>query len=174
MKNVFTTCALIALSLALGMAALASVGFTPPPPENNKQPAQMNMGTIILAPQKAAPKATGTASLICSKDKKFHALVVQAAKLDPKAVYTIWIVKTVSEKKNGKQVKNTVMEGVGTAPYTLKVEKNGSVALSAQEKDCLPYAGWQKLEIVLHPDKNPKNMKNTVPVLVGDITKFVY
>ena len=174
MKTFLSACAVVALTFALGTALFASVGFTPPPPENNAPPKPMNVGAITLMAQKAAPKATGTASLICSKDKKFHVLIMQMSNLDPTAVYTVWLVKMVTVKQNGKDVKKTVMEGVGKAPYTLTVNKKGVAALSAREKDCLPAAGWQTLEVISHPDKNPKNMKDTVPILKGDVAKFVY
>jgi hypothetical protein len=137
-------------------AVMASVTFTPP---DSSKP--VDMATIKLEPQKAAPKASGTASLICNKDNTKHVLTIEAKGLDPKKVYTVWFTKMSGKKMD--------MAGVGKAPYVLKVDKNGVGKMTYKPTKCPTTQGWQMVEIVDHVDKNAKNMdmKNLVPVLMG-------
>lgn len=160
MRNRMLVGLIAVVAIMMATAVAASVTFTPP--DSSKA---VDMMTIKLEPQKAVPKASGTASLICNKGNTKHVLTIEAKGLDPKKVYTVWFVKMV--KKDGKEM--PVMEGVGKAPYTLKVDKKGNAKMTYNPSECPAMQGWQMLEIVEHVDKNAKNMamKNLVPVLMG-------
>ena len=146
----------------IGGAVLASVTFTPP------GDGELLMATVKLVGQKAAPKASGTATLICNKPNTKRAFTIEARGLDTRKVYTMWLIRTV--KKGGKSKKE--MLGLGKAPHVLKVDKKGKAKFVYNPKDCPDITRWQQLKIVEHKDKNAKNMKKIAPVLVGDLTKL--
>ncbi len=156
MRN--TAIAMVLGVLLVAAAATASVTFTPP---DSSKP--VDMATIKLEPQKAAPKASGTASLICNKGNTKHVVTLEAKGLDPKKVYTVRFTK-VSGKK-------TYTAGVGKAPYVLKVDKKGVGKLTYNAPKCPVAEGWQKIEVVEHTDKNPKSTKKLVVVLVGQMPR---
>ena len=54
--------------------------------------------------------------------------------------------------------------GAGQAPYMFKTDSNGNGSYAAPLKES-PYGKWQMLMIVLHPNGNPKDMKNMVGAL---------
>ena len=152
------------LLLALTSWLLASVSFTPP---NSNQ--SMLMSSIPLMAQAAAPQASGTMAVVSDKAQKKCDITLQARSLDPKKVYTAWFVKTT--KSAGKVTKK--MQGVGKAPYALKVDSKGYAQVMATGLDCKTLLAWQTVEVYQHPDKNPKSMKGVVPVLIGDVSKLV-
>jgi hypothetical protein len=163
-KTPFALVALAVLVAAVSSLVTASVTFTPPA---STKP--MSMGMIQLAPQSAAPKSSGMASLMSDKAMTKCTFVLMAKGLNPKSVYTVWFASPVGAKTRAEQMK---MQGIGTAPYTLKVDSKGNAKLVSQSTSCSSVTKWQKVEIVSHPDKNPKNLAKSVPVLVGDLTKL--
>jgi hypothetical protein len=154
-----TLVAAVSLVLFAASALLASVTFTPPAASNTK----MNMAMIPLKAQKAAPKASGMVSLIANKDKTTCKLAIEVKGLDPKKVYTAWLVKP---GKNGQ------MMGLGTSPYSLSIDAKGSAKIVTADMDVKAMMSWPTIEIVEHKDGNPNNMKSAVPVLIGDATKL--
>jgi len=139
----------------------ASVTFTPP--DKNK----VMMSSVKLTPQKAAPKASGTVTLVANPGMSKFALTIEARGLDPKQVYTAWLTKTVKVKGKTQMQE----QGVGTAPYTLKVDKKGT-ASTVYNLTYDPRTKWDSLIVIEHPDKNPKSMKGTVIVLTADVTQL--
>ena len=154
----------LVLALTLGFVSVlcASVSFMPPGGSQD-----VMMSAIPLLGQTAAPKATGTVTVVSDKDKKNCTVTLQASGLDPKKVYTVHYVKAV---KNGKKT-TTTMEGVGVAPYTLTVDNKGNAQMMYKPASCADVLAWPKIEVVAHPDGNAKGTKIT-PVLVGDLTKL--
>ncbi len=75
--------------VALGSAVCASVSFTPPGGK------AMYVGSMPLTPAAAAGKATATVTMVCKTDLTTGMMTVQANGLDPKGVYTVWLVKTL-------------------------------------------------------------------------------
>ena len=134
---------------------------------SGKRPRKDGRGQKLVG-QKAAPKASGTATLICNKPNTKRAFTIEARGLDTRKVYTMWLIRTV--KKGGKSKKE--MLGLGKAPHVLKVDKKGKAKFVYNPKDCPDITRWQQLKIVEHKDKNAKNMKKIAPVLVGDLTKL--
>jgi len=186
MKTLISVGAAMALTVTFASALWAVASFEQPgghaqqpkniprivAPPSQRLATRVNMGTIALKGQKAAPKARGTAMLVCSSDNSQNELTITASGLDSKKLYTVWLMKVVKAKKNGKETPVAVMEGVGDAPYTLTVQKNGTARLATEVKTCLPNAGWKILKVLEHPDKNLKNLKGAVTVMTGDVTKF--
>ena len=80
---------------------------------------------------------------------------INAQGLKPDSVYTAWFVNTKPKKHE---------TGAGQAPYMFKTDSNGNGSYAAPLKES-PYGKWQMLMIVLHPNGNPKDMKNMVGAL---------
>ncbi|MBC2710572.1 MAG: hypothetical protein HGJ94_06115, partial [Desulfosarcina sp.] len=97
----------------------------------------------------AHPEASGNAVI-----DKNH-LSIQARGLKPNAVYTVWFVNTRPTKHK---------TGAGSTPYMFKTNKWGDGVYSAPLADA-PFGKWAMVMVVLHPDGNPKNMKNMVGAL---------
>lgn len=135
---------------------IASVTFTPP---DSSTP--VDMATIKLDPQKAAPKASGTASLICNKENTTHVFTIEVKGLNPGKVYTAWFAKMSDSE--------IVMAGIGKTPYILKVDRSGYARMTYSPTKCPAKQGWQMIEIAEHADKNARNtdVKNLIPVLIG-------
>lgn len=99
------------------------------------------------------PKASATLDL--SKDK----IGIRAEGLKPDSVYTVWFVNMKPKKSEA---------GAGTMPYMFKTDSQGkgSYELSLSES---PFGKWQMVMVVLHPDGDPKNMKNMVEALSAKV-----
>ena len=110
---------------------------------------------ISLEAAKPHPNASGTAYL--SGDS----LSVHAKGLQPNSVYTVWFVNM----KPGKHE-----TGAGTAPYMFKTDSRGYGAYAATLSES-PFGEWQMIMIVLHPNGNPKDMKNMKGALKAPITQ---
>ena len=104
---------------------------------------------ISLMATKKHPNASGTAVINGSNIK------INAQGLKPDSVYTAWFVNTKLKKHE---------TGAGQAPYMFKTDSNGNGSYAAPLKES-PYGKWQMLMIVLHPNGNPKDMKNMVGAL---------
>ena len=152
----------VALTLMLVSPLFASVSFTPP---GGAQ--EMMMSSIPLLGQPAAPKASGTVTVVSDNAKEHCTLTLQAKGLDPKKVYTVHYVKTV---KNGSKVQTT-MQGIGAAPYTLKVDSKGDAQMMYQPANCAAILAWPMIEVFVHSDNNPNGTK-MAPVLVGNLSKL--
>jgi hypothetical protein len=163
MKRSAVLLAVLTLVAFTVTTVLASVTFTPP---DSRKPVQL--GSVTLISPKGAPKPGGTASFLRNMEKTKYTMTLQASGLDPKKVYTIWFVKMGKRK----DMKDTTMEGIGNPPFTLKVDKKGKAEISYDLKSN-PLEKWTTIEIVAHPDKNPKDMKKAVQVLKGDLTKLM-
>ncbi len=162
MRTIGITGIAATLTLALVTALFASVSFVPP---SGTQP--MLMSSIPLLGQSAMPKASGTVTVVSDKAKKNCTLTLQAKGLTPGKVYTVQYVKTVGMGNKSK----TTMQGVGAAPYTLKVDNKGNAQMMYKPASCASVQAWQKIEIFLHPDNNPKGT-NMIPVLLGDLSRL--
>lgn len=79
--------------------------------------------------------------------------------LEPNAVYTVWLVNEKPEMS---------MTGLGTGDYSFQTGADGqgtySALIGAPELN-----KWQTLKVVLHPDGNPKNMKDIKTALKGEL-----
>ena len=104
---------------------------------------------ITLMATKKHPNASGTAVINESNIK------INAQGLKPDSVYTAWFVNTKPKKHKN---------GAGQAPYMFKTDSNGNGSYVAPLKES-PYGKWQMLMVVLHPNGNPKDMKNMVGAL---------
>ncbi len=108
---------------------------------------------ISLMATKKHPSASGTAVINDSN------IEIDAKGLKPDSVYTAWFVNT-------KPTKNQT--GAGQPPYMFRTDSNGNGSYAAALKES-PYGKWQMLMIVLHPNGNPKDMKNMVGALSAKI-----
>jgi hypothetical protein len=99
------------------------------------------------------PDASGTAVINDSN------IEIDAKGLKPNSVYTAWFVNTKPKKHE---------TGAGQAPYMFRTDSNGNGSYAAALKES-PYGKWQMLMIVLHPNGNPKDMKNMVGALAANL-----
>ena len=102
-----------------------------------------------LMATKAHPNASGTAHI--GDDK----IDIQAKGLKPDSVYTVWFV---SMKPNKHET------GAGSAPFMFKTNSNGNGSYTSALNES-PVGKWEMIMIVLHPNGNPKDMKNMVGAL---------
>ena len=108
---------------------------------------------ISLMPTKKHPNASGTAFINETN------IVIYAKGLKPNSVYTAWFVNTKPKKHE---------TGAGQPPYMFRTDSNGKGSYTAPLKES-PYGKWQMLMIVLHPNGNPKDMKNMVGALAANL-----
>ena len=104
---------------------------------------------IPLMSMKKHPGASGTTVI---SDKTIS---IQANGLKSNAVYTAWFVNMKPKKHE---------TGAGTPPYMFKTDSYGAGTYSAPLNES-PFEKWQMLMIVLHPNGDPKDMKNMVGAL---------
>lgn len=112
-----------------------------------------NETRIPLEAAKPHPNASGTAYL--SGDT----ISIHAKGLQPGSVYTVWFVNMKPKKHE---------TGAGTAPYMFKTDSKGYGVYASTLSDP-PFGKWQMLMIVLHPNGNPKDMKNMKGALKAPI-----
>ena len=105
--------------------------------------------TFVLSSTAKHPDANGTAVI----DKSHISL--QARGLKPEAVYTVWFVNMKPKKRE---------TGAGSAPFMFQTDKWGNGSYSAP-LDEAPFGKWSMLMVVLHPNGDPKDMKNMVGAL---------
>lgn len=105
--------------------------------------------TLDLESMAKHPGASGTALI----DKEH--LSIQARGLEPDAIYTVWFVNMKPKKSEA---------GAGTPPYQFQTDKWGNGSYSAPLTGS-PFGKWASIMVVLHPDGDPKNMKNMVGAL---------
>jgi hypothetical protein len=108
---------------------------------------------ILLKGLKPHPGASGTAYFDGDD------LSIKAKGLRANEVYTVWFVNMKPKKHE---------TGVGQAPYMFTTDAYGNGAFDASLKEA-PFGKWQMLMVVLHPDRNPKDMKNMVGALVAKL-----
>lgn len=101
---------------------------------------------VPLMATKQHPNASGTA-LIGSGN-----ISIYAKGLKPNGVYTVWFVNMKPKKHEA---------GAGEPPYMFKTDSYGNGTYSARLKES-PFGKWKMLMIVLHPTRDPKDMKNMV------------
>jgi hypothetical protein len=82
-------------------------------------------------------------------------LSVQASGLKPDAVYTVWFVNTKPKKHEA---------GAGQEPYLFRTDNHGK-GVYRSSLDESPFGKWAMIMIVLHPNGDPKDMKNMVGAL---------
>jgi len=109
--------------------------------------------TFVLESTPAHPDANGTAVI----DREH--VSIQARGLEPNAIYTVWFVNMKPSKHE---------TGAGSAPYMFRTNSWGDGNYSAPLKGA-PFDKWAMVMVVLHPDGNPKNMKNMVGALKASI-----
>ncbi len=108
---------------------------------------------ISLMATKKHPTASGTAVI---NDTNIE---IDAKGLKPNSVYTAWFVNTQPNKHE---------TGAGQPPYMFRTDSNGNGSYAAALKES-PYGKWQMLMVVLHPNGNPKDMKNMVGALSANL-----
>jgi hypothetical protein len=162
MRTIGITGFAVALTLALVSVLAASVSFMPPGGTK-----KMLLSAIPLLAQTAAPKASGTVTVVSDMEKKNGTLTLQAKGLTPGKVYTVHFMKTVTT--GGKS--RTTMQGVGTAPYTLTVDSKGNGQMMYQPPSIASMMAWQRIGVFMHPDNKPTGT-NMTPVLLGDLSKL--
>ena len=109
--------------------------------------------TISLMPTKKHPNASGTAVINETN------IEITAKGLKPDSVYTAWFVNTKPKKHE---------TGAGQPPYMFRTDANGNGSYAAPLNES-PNGKWQMLMIVLHPNGNPKDMKNMVGALSANL-----
>jgi hypothetical protein len=105
--------------------------------------------TIQLTPVKTHPNASGTALI----DDRHVSIMARGLK--PNAVYTVWFVNIKPKKHE---------TGAGTAPYMFRTDQWGGGNYTAPLSEA-PFGKWSMVMVVLHPDGDPKDMKNMVGAL---------
>lgn len=95
------------------------------------------------------PDASGTARI------NSDGIRIQAQGLKPDSVYTVWFVNMKPNKHE---------TGAGTPPYMFKTDASGKGTYEAPLSES-PFGKWKMLMIVLHPNGDPKDMKNMVGAL---------
>lgn len=128
------------LLLAVSLVLVAFIGFSWAAGTGEK---------ISLMPTKKHPNASGTAVI------NDGSVSLQAKGLKPNSVYTVWFVNMKPKKHE---------TGAGMPPYMFKTDSFGNGAYSAPLEGS-PFGKWQIIMIVLHPNANPKDMKNMVGAL---------
>jgi hypothetical protein len=108
---------------------------------------------ISLMATKKHPNASGTAVI-----NDTH-IQIDAKGLKPNSVYTAWFVNTKPKKHE---------TGAGQPPFMLKTDSTGKGTYSASLNES-PYGKWEMLMIVLHPNGDPKDMKNMVGALSANL-----
>lgn len=106
-----------------------------------------------LKATKKHPQAEGTA-FIGETDISVH-----AKGLKPDSVYTVWFVNMKPNKHE---------TGAGQAPYMFKTDANGDGSYTSS-LSASPVGKWQMVMVVLHPNGDPKDMKNMVGALVANL-----
>jgi len=104
---------------------------------------------ISLMATKKHPNASGTAFI------NDTSIQIDAKGLKPNSVYTAWFVSTEPRKHE---------TGAGQPPFMFKTDSDGNGSYSAALSES-PYGKWEMLMIVLHPNGDPKDMKNMVGAL---------
>jgi hypothetical protein len=102
-----------------------------------------------LMAAKESPGASGTAVIGDNE------ISINAKGLKANSVYTAWFVSMTPKKHE---------TGAGKAPYMFKTDAKGTGAYSAPLGES-PFGKWEMLMVVLHPNGNPKDMKNMVGAL---------
>ncbi len=102
--------------------------------------------TFNLESLKKHPNAIGTALIDADH------INLQARGLEPDSVYTVWFVNMKPKKHEA---------GAGAVPYMFRTDQWGNGNYSSPLKET-PFGKWSMIMVVLHPDGNPKNMKNMV------------
>ncbi len=104
---------------------------------------------LPLMAVKAHPNASGTAYFNESS------LSIEAKGLRPNEVYTVWFVNMKPQKRE---------IGAGSAPFMFQTDSNGNGIYEATLPKA-PFGKWEMLMIVLHPNGDPRDMKNMVGAL---------
>ena len=108
---------------------------------------------ISLMATKKHPNASGTAII------NDTSIQIDAEGLKPNSVYTAWFVSTKPKKHE---------TGAGQPPFMFKTDSDGNGTYSAALSES-PYGKWEMLMIVLHPNGDPKDMKNMVGALSANL-----
>jgi hypothetical protein len=105
--------------------------------------------TFQLMASEESPGASGGA-VVGDKEIK-----IEAKGLKANSVYTAWFVSMTPKKHE---------TGAGKMPYMFKTDSKGNGDYSAPLSES-PFGKWEMLMIVLHPNGDPKDMKNMVGAL---------
>ncbi|UCD78714.1 MAG: hypothetical protein JSW26_25465 [Desulfobacterales bacterium] len=108
---------------------------------------------ISLLATKKHPNASGTAVI------NNTTIEIVAKGLKPESVYTVWFVNTKPQKHE---------TGAGQPPYMFRTDSDGNGMYTAP-LDASPYGQWEMLMIVLHPNGDPRDMKNMVGALSANL-----
>jgi hypothetical protein len=110
---------------------------------------------LALNADKSHEGADGT--LFLSED----GLSIKAKGLRPNGVYTVWFVNMNPEKHEA---------GAGEAPYMFKTDTKGTGSYKSSLQES-PFGKWEMVMIVLHPKRDPTDMKDMVPALSAMVPK---
>ena len=105
--------------------------------------------TVVLESTAKHPDASGTA--VIDQDH----VSIQARGLTPDSVYTVWFVNMKPNKHE---------TGADAAPYMFRTDKWGDGNYTAALNEA-PFGKWTMIMVVLHPNGDPKDMKNMVGAL---------
>jgi hypothetical protein len=130
------------LVITLVLTAFASLSFASQAGEK-----------VSLMATKKHPNANGTALI------NDTTIQIEARGLKPNSVYTAWFVNTKPKKHE---------TGAGQPPFMFKTDSIGNGTYSAALNES-PYGKWEMLMIVLHPNGDPKDMKNMVGALSANL-----
>lgn len=108
---------------------------------------------ISLMATKKHPNASGAAVIDNTS------IQIDAQGLEPNSVYTAWFVNTKPKKHEA---------GAGQPPFMFKTDSKGNGSYTAPLSES-PYGKWEMLMIVLHPNGDPKDMKNMVGALSANL-----
>ena len=109
--------------------------------------------TLVLKPAKGQSTVSGSAVIDSNH------INIQTRGLKPDSVYTVWFVNMKPKKHE---------TGAGAAPYMFRTDPWGNGSYSAPLKES-PFGKWAMVMIVLHPNGDPKDMKNMVGALKAQL-----
>ena len=150
--------ALMILVLAAAAAWASSTPYEPPEGGDKWQ-----FSTVVVKGTPIDRDAIGKAVLSCNMAETQHRIQLQASKLVPRAVYSVWLVKHDSALK--KALKKSRADNPSRR---LKADKYGKLAFAANLNAC-PQGKYDHVVVMLHGDGDPKNVRGAKAALKGKI-----
>ncbi len=108
-----------------------------------------------------ALKGANGEALIKDAGEGSKKIEINAQGLDPNSVYTVWFAKDMPGGE---------IAGIGRGDHSFRSDAVGKGEFSAlvPEKDI---ADWDNIEVFIHPDGDPGNVRNARVALKGDISE---
>lgn len=88
-----------------------------------------------------------------------RAVGVNVYRLEASSVYTVWFANELPRTKRA-------AAGIGTNYFRTDAKGNGRYVTTSSDHEL---SKWRYIEIGYHPDKDPRNTKDMVIVLIGDL-----